>query len=72
MAFLRTSRGTVILLLAAVFVSFGILQLSDSSIALVYTGIGLFLFYYISRLVLQIKIAALNRMLARRSPSRSL
>jgi len=62
LAFLRTSRGTVILLLAAVFVSFGILQLSDSSIALVYTGIGLFLFYYISRLVLQIKIAALNRM----------
>ncbi len=62
MAFLRSSRGTVILLLSAVFVAFGLLQLSASSLALVYTGIGLFLFYYISRLVLQMKIAALNRM----------
>ena len=51
---LRTSRGTVILLLSAVFVTFGLLQLSTSSLALVYTGVGLFLFYYVSRLILQI------------------
>ena len=62
MPMFRSSRGTVILLLSAVFVTFGLLQLSDSSLALVYTGIGLFLFYYMSRLVLQMKIAALNKM----------
>jgi uncharacterized protein (DUF58 family) len=62
MPMLRTSRGTVILLLSAVFVTFGLLQLSNSSLALVYTGVGLFLFYYVSRLILQIKIAALNKM----------
>src|SRR5437667_9556459 len=62
MPMLRTSRGTVILLLSAVFVTFGLLQLSTSSLALVYTGVGLFLFYYVSRLILQIKIAALNKM----------
>src|SRR5947208_16545432 len=62
MPMLRTSRGTVILLLSAVFVTFGLLQLSSSSLALVYTGVGLFLFYYVSRLILQIKIAALNKM----------
>lgn len=62
MAFLRTSRGTVILLLAAVFLTFGLLEIGGSDIPLVYTGIGLFLFYYVSRLVLQLKIAALNRL----------
>src|SRR5438552_16112192 len=59
---LRTSRGTVILLLSAVFVTFRLLQSSASSLALVYTGVGLFLFYYVSRLILQFKIAALNKM----------
>ena len=62
MPMLRTSRGTVILLLSAVFVTFGLLQPSTSSLALVYTGVGLFLFYYVLRLILQIKIAALNNM----------
>src|SRR5438132_5441637 len=62
MPMLRTSRGTVILLLSAVFVTFGLLQPSTSSLALVYTGVGLFLFYYVLRLILQIKIAALNKM----------
>lgn len=70
MAMLRTSRGTVILLLSAVFVTFGLLELSTSSLALVYTGVGLFLFYYVSRLILQIKIAALNKMqIVRNRPS---
>src|SRR5438874_6955732 len=62
MPMLRSSRGTVILLLSAVFVTFGLLQLSSSSLALFYTGVGLFLIYYVSRLILQIKIAALNNM----------
>src|SRR5207253_10952832 len=62
MPMLRTSRGTVILLLSAVFVTFGLLQPSTSSLALVYTGVGLFLFYYVLRLILQLKIAALNKM----------
>ena len=61
MTFLRSPRGTVILLLSAVFVAFGFLQLGEGSVPLVYTGIGLFLFYYVSRLVLQIKIAVLNK-----------
>jgi len=61
LTFLRTPRGTVILLLSAVFVAFGFLQLGEGSVPLVYTGIGLFLFYYVSRLILQIKIAVLNK-----------
>src|SRR5215470_13539185 len=61
MPLLRSPRGTVILLLSAVFIAFGLLQISKQTITLVYTGIGLFLFYYTSRLVLQLKIAALNK-----------
>lgn len=49
-------------MLSAVFVTFGLLELGQSTLPLIYTGIGLFLFYYVSRLVLQLKIAALNRL----------
>ena len=62
MVMLRSPRGTVILLLSAVFVTFGLLQLTDAGLALVYTGIALFLFYYTSRLILQLKIAAVNKL----------
>ena len=62
MPLLRSPRGTVILLLAAVFITFGLLQIGQQTIALVYTGIGLFLFFYTSRLILQLKIAAVNKL----------
>src|SRR5215472_8400211 len=62
MPLLRSPRGTVIILLAAVFITFGILQIGRQTITLVYAGIGLFLFYYTSRLILQMKIAALNKL----------
>src|SRR2546425_9679934 len=62
MPLLRSPRGTVILILAAVFITFGLLQIGQQTIPLVYTGIGLFLFYYTSRLILQMKIAALNKL----------
>src|SRR5215471_9065880 len=62
MPLLRSPRGTVIILLAAVFITFGLLQIGRQTISLVYTGIGLFLFYYTSRLILQMKIAALNKL----------
>ncbi len=56
MPLLRSPRGTAVLLLAAVLITFGLLQIGQQTIAMVYTGIGLFLFYYTTRLVLQIRM----------------
>jgi len=71
LVFERTLRGTTILLLSAVFISLGVLGTSQSTIPFMYAGIGLFLFYYVSKLVLEVKISALNRLeVTREIPSR--
>jgi len=72
MPLLRSPRGTAVLLLAAVLITFGLLQIGRQTIAVVYTGIGLFLFYYTTRLVLQIRIAALNKLQVSRAHNKSI
>ncbi len=71
MVFQRTLRGTTILLLSAVFITLGILGTLESTIPFMYAGIGLFLYYYVSKLVLEVKISALNKLeVAREFPGR--
>ena len=60
--FRRTPRGNTILLLSAVLVALGIVGALASQIFLLYVGVALFLFYYASKLVLQLKVKALDRL----------
>jgi uncharacterized protein (DUF58 family) len=60
--FRRTPRGNTLLLLAAVLVSLGIVGALESQAFLLYAGVALFLFYYASKLVLQLKVKALDRL----------
>jgi uncharacterized protein (DUF58 family) len=58
--FQRTPRGNVVLLLSAALVSLGIVGALESQAFLLYAGVGLFLFYYASKLLLQLKVKALD------------
>ena len=60
--FRRTPRGNTLLLLSAVLVSLGIVGALESQAFLLYAGVALFLFYYASKLVLQMKVKALDRL----------
>jgi uncharacterized protein (DUF58 family) len=60
--FRRTPRGNTLLLLSAVLVSLGIVGALESQAFLLYAGVALFLFYYASKLVLQLKVKALDRL----------
>jgi uncharacterized protein (DUF58 family) len=60
--FRRTPRGNTILFLSAVLIALGILGTIESQIFLLYAGVALFLFYYASRLLLQLKVKALDRL----------
>jgi uncharacterized protein (DUF58 family) len=60
--FRRSPRGNTILLLSAVLVALGIVGALESQAFLLYAGVGLFLFYYASKLLLQLKIMALDRL----------
>jgi uncharacterized protein (DUF58 family) len=60
--FRRTPRGNTILLLSAVLVALGIVGTLESQIFLLYVGVALFLFYYASKLLLQLKVKALDRL----------
>ncbi len=60
--FRRTPRGNTVLLLSAVLVSLGIVGALESQAFLLYAGVGLFLFYYVSKLLLQLKVKALDRL----------
>jgi uncharacterized protein (DUF58 family) len=61
-AFQRTPRGNTILLLSAVLITLGIVGPSSSQEFLLFGGVGLFLYYYLSKLLLQVKVKALDRL----------
>ena len=60
MVFHRTPRGNTILLLSAVLVTLGVAGPVQSTPAFLLAGVGLFLYYYISKLVLEMKTKALD------------
>ena len=59
MVFNRTPRGNTLILLSAVLMSFGIVFVSSASTFL-FAGIGLFMFYYATKLMLEVKAKALS------------
>lgn len=70
MVFNRTPRGNTLILLSAVLISFGIIFVA-SAFAFLFAGIGLFMFYYASKLMLEVKAKALGSLeVARDSPER--
>lgn len=58
----RSPRGRTILLLASMFVTLGLLGFIRSTLVFMYAGLGLFLYYYVSKLLLETKISALNKL----------
>ena len=66
----RSPRGRTVLLLASIFVTLGLLGFIQSTLVFMYAGLGLFLYYYVSKLVLSIKINALNRVRVSRNHSK--
>jgi len=67
----RTPRGNTLLLLSAVLIALGIVGALESQAFLLYAGVGLFLFYYASKLLLQLKVKALDKLeISRRFPPR--
>lgn len=71
MVFKRSPRGSAVLLLSAVFITLGIVGSSQSELPFLYLGVGLLLYYYVSKLVLELKISAVNRLqVARDFPAR--
>ncbi|MDG6907562.1 MAG: DUF58 domain-containing protein [Nitrososphaerota archaeon] len=61
MPFERTPRGNVLILLSSVLIAFGLI-FASSAAAFLYVGIGLLMYYYASRLILQMKTSVLNRL----------
>jgi len=62
LVFQRTPRGNTILLLSAVLLTLGIVGVLQSQTFLLYAGVGIFMFYYASKLLLQLKVKALDRL----------
>ncbi len=54
----RTPRGNTLLLLSAVLIALGIVGALETQAFLLYAGVGLFLFYYATKLLLQLKVKA--------------
>lgn len=69
MVFKRTSRGNTIILLSATLITLGIVGIAEWTSVLLYAGLGLFLYYYVSKLVLQVKTRALDRLVVTREYS---
>ncbi len=67
MSFQRTPRGSTVLLLSAVLMTLGVLGTLQSQSVLLYAGVAIFLFYYTSKLLLQLKVTALDRLEISRS-----
>ena len=65
--FRRTPRGNTLLLLSAVLIALGIVGAVESQAFLLYAGVGLFLFYYASKLLLQLKVKALDKLEIKRT-----
>jgi uncharacterized protein (DUF58 family) len=61
-SFRRTQRGTTVLILAASLVTLGLLLPSQSTEILPLVGVGLFLYYFVSKHVLELKVRALGRL----------
>lgn len=61
MPFERTPRGNVLILLSSVLIAFGLIFASEAGVFL-YVGIGLLMYYYASRLILEMKTSVLNRL----------
>lgn len=66
MPFERTPRGNVLILLSSVLIAFGLI-FASSAAAFLYVGIGLLMYYYATRLILQMKTSVLNRLEVTRS-----
>ena len=71
MVFNRTPRGNTLILLSAVLISFGIIFVESASTFL-FAGIGLLMFYYASKLLLEIKTKALGSLEVTREHPRRL
>lgn len=70
MVFNRTPRGNTLILLSAVLISFGLLFVTSAS-AFIFAGIGLFMYYYVSRLLLEVKAKAISNLeVTRECPGR--
>lgn len=70
MVFNRTPRGNTLILLSAVLISFGIIFVSSAS-AFLFAGVGLFMYYYVSKLMLEVKTRALGNLeVTRECPAR--
>jgi len=67
LVFQRTPRGNTILLLSAVLITLGIVGVLESQTVLLYAGVGIFMYYYASKLLLQLKVKALDRLEIRRN-----
>src|SRR6266700_2155612 len=65
MPLLRSPRGTAVLLLAAVLITFGLLQIGRQTIAVVYTGIGLFFYQRVMIVEDEVEVAPRGRELVR-------
>lgn len=71
MVFKRSPRGSAVLLLSAVFITLGIVGSLQSELPFLFLGVGLLIYYYVSKLVLELKISAVNRLqVARDHPAR--
>lgn len=69
--FKRSPRGSAVLLLSAVFITLGIVGSLQSELPFLFLGVGLLIYYYVSKLVLELKISAVNRLqVARDHPAR--
>ena len=68
--FSRTPRGNTLIFLSASLITIGILFVQTAQ-DFIFAGLGLFMFYYASRLFLELKTSALNRVqFARAAPKR--
>jgi uncharacterized protein (DUF58 family) len=72
LVFYRTARGNTVLILSAVLIALGLVETFNASdSAFLYAGIALFLFYYVSKLVLELKVRALEKLeVTRKYPPR--
>jgi uncharacterized protein (DUF58 family) len=62
LVFHRSTRGRTVLLLSAVLVTLGLVTAVTSQTPFLYAGIGLFLYYYASKLLLEVKVKALDKL----------
>ena len=68
--FSRTTRGNTLITLSGALIGIGVIFVTTAS-AFIFVGLGLFMYYYASRLLLELKTVSLNRVeLKRECPPR--